>query len=302
MFRKWIVWSFCLVVGVLILGAMAPARAAAAQKVQGNEVRVIIGSSGEPQASVFQVGPMFGAGGYLGVRLEEITEENRAQYGLTKVEGALIQKVEEDSPAAEAGLLSGDVVTSYAGRPVFSAAQLARFVNETPVGRRVQIGVIRSGSPVDLETKIGRRSQLHMEPGKRIEIHRDGPYGFSFSPKFDFDVDTHFGARGRRLGVTIVEMTDQLAEAYGLAGEEGVLVTSVRADSPAARAGLKAGDVITQIDGRSIDSSGDISRALRRSDKDELEVRIYRDGKAQELTAKFEKSKNSPKGKRRVIL
>ncbi|HEX8069587.1 MAG TPA: PDZ domain-containing protein [Pyrinomonadaceae bacterium] len=98
------------------------------------------------------------------------------------------------------------------------------------------------------------------------------------------------GAR-RRIGVTTTTLTDQLADYFGVAGRAGVLVTSVSADGPAAKAGLKAGDVITEVDGAQVKDAGDLVRALNRKDDGDVTMSVTRDRKARTVTVTPEKTK-----------
>jgi len=247
--------------------------------------------------------------GYLGVSLEDVTAENKAQLGMAKEEGALVQEVEKDSPAAQAGLQKGDIITSYAGFPVFSAAQLARYVAETPVGRKVEITVLRAGKKQTLESKIAQRDrksdELMVLPRKaeapNLRFYGEDGGVFNFGPLARrFQVET--GLRPR-LGVSVLELSEQLAEKYGVKGKEGVLVSSVNAGSPADKAGLKAGDVILEANGSSISNADSLTRALRRvSDGDSVELKIYRDGKPITLNAQLEgPSKKSGAGERVIL-
>jgi serine protease Do len=105
------------------------------------------------------------------------------------------------------------------------------------------------------------------------------------------------------LGVSVLELSEQLAEKYGVKGKEGVLVSSVNAGSPADKAGLKAGDVILEANGSSVSNAESLTRALRRaSDGDSVELKIYRDGKPITLNAQLEgPSKKSGAGERVIL-
>src|SRR5690242_21822723 len=96
-------------------------------------------------------------------------------------------------------------------------------------------------------------------------------------PHDDGDLVFQLG-NSRRIGVSTVELTKQLADYFGIAGGKGVLVTSVTDDGPAAKAGVRAGDVITAIDGEAVDSPGDISRAINR--KKDGDVALTKIGRA----------------------
>jgi membrane-associated protease RseP (regulator of RpoE activity) len=100
---------------------------------------------------------------------------------------------------------------------------------------------------------------------------------------FDNNGDLWVGlGNGRRIGVSTMELTKQLADYFGIAGGKGVLVTSVTDDGPAAKAGVRAGDVITAIDGEPVDSPGDISRAINRKKEGDITLTIIRN-KSQQM-------------------
>jgi S1-C subfamily serine protease len=103
---------------------------------------------------------------------------------------------------------------------------------------------------------------------------------------FNFDFDLHGGFSGRRLGVSVDELTDQLATYFG--AKQGLLVTSVTDGSAASQAGLKAGDVITSINGRTVRSRDDLVQELRDSTSDEITIGIVRDKKESSVTAKVD--------------
>ena len=228
-----------------------------------------------------------GGGGYLGVQLADVAASDVARLKLDDERGALVREVVEDGPAAEAGLKVGDVILRYQGETVRSAAQLARLVGETPTGRTVQIELSREGALETLPVTLAERNALSMlkglpdldfnvelpeppeapdaleapeapqapEPPSRWTrdlLDRDWPHGL------------HFGWGGpRKLGIGYQEISGQLAGYFKLAGDSGVLVTEVDADGPAGKAGMKAGDVILDFDGREIRDAGDLRKAVR---------------------------------------
>ena len=158
----------------------------------------------------------------------------------------------------------------FDGERVRSARQLARLIQETPPGRTVSTVVTRDAARLELEVTPDTRSAVSIPayPGRR---------NFTFTlpeisiPRFDLDR----GARPGRLGVRVGEIGPQLAEHFGV--EEGVLVTSVTKDSPAAAAGLRAGDVITSVDEGAIDEVSGLRRRLSRIDPgEEFEIVVVR--------------------------
>lgn len=191
--------------------------------------------------------------------------------------GVTIDEVRPDSPADKAGLKRSDVVVEFDGERVRSARQFSRLVQETPGGRTVKASVLRDKQRKEVSIAVpeSRRVDLFGDLADRLP-----PFNFNF----DFDIPEVMS--GRRLGVTVQEMTDQLGDFFG--AKEGVLVTAVADGSPAARAGLKAGDVITSVDGRPVRSQGDLIRALREASSDAVEIGIVRDRKATTVKASVE--------------
>jgi len=113
-------------------------------------------------------------------------------------------------------------------------------------------------------------------------------------PNFNFNFD--FPAMsGRRLGVTVEELTGQLADYFG--AKDGVLVTAVTDGSPASKAGLKAGDVITTVNNDRIGSREDLVRALREATSEDVKIGIVRDKKETSVTAKIEQPRRTPRGR-----
>lgn len=221
-----------------------------------------------------------GSGGFLGVYLEKVDDAAMDRLGLREERGALISDVSEDGPAAEAGLLKDDVIVEFNGEAVESIAELSRLVRETPAGRTVAIGVIRDGREREMSVELGERPGV-VWLGPDV----DRSQGIFIAPG-DGEHGEHrvfaFVGRGR-LGVQLQPLGDQLAEYFGVSG--GALVASVRDDSPAATAGLKAGDVITRIAGRDVKDAGDVAEAVHEAEAGSLSITVVRDGDTRTLTA-----------------
>lgn len=241
----------------------------------------------------------------IGVTIADL-EGDEAQ----KMSGAVVSDVREDSPAAKAGLVAGDIVLEFDGEKVRSARHLSRIVGETPAGRSVKIVVQREGRRVDLlvTPEAGMARGDH-----EFRFRRMPNPEFEFNvPSFEFDGPTMRGfpeehglrdgtpevmvipGRGR-LGIGIQDLTPQLGEFFGT--DTGVLVTSVEADSPAAKAGLKAGDVITALGDTPVTSPSDLMRAVRQADeRSELSITYVRDKKRATATAKLERRERKTSG------
>jgi serine protease Do len=233
-----------------------------------------------PPQAVMAIGPNRGAS--IGVRTRDAAPD--AARG-----GAVIDAVYDNTPAKTAGVHVADVVIEFDGERVRSSRQLARLVQETPPGREVKMIVQRSGRNVDL-TITPERDRLagtdRWEPGMRVEpgVRIDSPRFRAQIGPFEWD-----RMRPRaRLGATVEEMTPQLAGFFG--ASRGLLVSSVIDNSPAARAGLRTGDVITAVNGQRVDGRDDLVDVLARAnDGDEVALSIVRDKREATLTAKVER-------------
>ena len=235
-----------------------------------------------------------GRGAQLGVMVSDVDAQ--------APQGVRIDDVNPGSPAEKAGLREGDVVVEYDGQRVRSARQFTRLVQETPDGRTVKIAVMRNGQKQTFdatpENRVASNFEFGFDPDRlRDDIER-GLREFRVEPpQFDFRFDDRaprrfeyrvpemvmpsIGSRGR-LGVTVQSLTRDLEEYFG-ATNGGVLVSSVARDSAASKAGLKAGDVITSINGRNVADQGDLTRELRDA-SGEVTLTIMRD--KQEMTLK----------------
>jgi serine protease Do len=242
--------------GAVLLRAQAPGAGPTAR-----EERNIIFISGE--------------GSWLGVEVEDVTAQKAHELKLPGVYGALVTRVEAESPAARAGLKAGDVILDFAGERVRSVAELTRLVRETPPDRSVAVKVSRSGKTLALTAQIARRPESNFSP--RIEIP---PVKL---PHFDFN----FAWPGRpRLGILANDLTPQLAQYFGVQQGKGVLVTEVNDGSAAQKAGLKAGDVIVKVGSTEVDSVAALRSALRgdSNQKRQVALTIVRNRQEQKVT------------------
>jgi S1-C subfamily serine protease len=206
----------------------------------------------------------------------------------------LIEEVEAESPAQKAGIRKGDVIVEFDGERVRSARHFARLVQETADGRRVKATLVRDGArqTIDVAPERATRAMhdLMLPPNWGEDLEREIERGMRALPRnfaFDFNwnyPDVSVWPRGR-LGAQLTPLTDQLAEYFG--AKDGVLVTSVDSESLAAKAGLKAGDVITTINGRTVENRHDVAQELREATADgkEVEIGVLRDKKSLTLKA-----------------
>lgn len=193
---------------------------------------------------------------WLGVELADVTQAKVQELKLPGDYGAIVTHVVENSPAAHAGLKENDVILQFGGMRVWSAAQLKRWIEETPAGRNVTLRISRDGQKISLQATVERSNMLAMAMPRfripRINIPRGV---FEFGP---------FGMRGR-LGIEAQDLTPQLASYFGVTQGKGVLVAEVEAGSPAAKAGVKAGDCIVRVGSTEVSSVSDLRRALQKT-------------------------------------
>src|SRR5262245_8627216 len=231
-----------------------------------------------------------------------------AEIGVQVVEGkdsgVVVEEVRPDSPAEKAGIKRSDVIVTFDGERVRSVRQFSRLVQETPPGRTVKATVLRDGKQTDLE--ITPREGRGVLRGTYLDgdRFRDGlPWDLdmlrdrlpdAWRGGLPFTFDLQGAMSGRRLGIDVDPLSDQLAQYFG--AKEGVLVRSVTDGSAASRAGLKAGDVITSVDGQPVRSREDLVRALRDAKADELTIGIVRDRKESSIQVKLEPLRRSSRG------
>jgi S1-C subfamily serine protease len=270
--------------------------AAVAPTVSGqSRVRVV-----EPaDVQVFSFG-----GGRLGVTISDVdAADSKATPGVR------IDEVEEGSPAEKAGFQKGDVVTEFDGERVRSARQFTRLVSETPPGRQVTAVVTRNGQRSTLNVtprSTSTYSFMDSENRRALETLQDrlrvlptpAPPRAPRAPRApEPPVVERFFYSGSTLGVMTNSLSDQLEEYFGAKG--GLLVTSVTEDSAAAAAGVKAGDVIVSVNGRSVDDPFELRREIQRLDPgEEFTLEIVRDRKNISLKGKMQERTS----RRRTIL
>ena len=179
--------------------------------------------------------------GWLGVLIQKITPELAEGFGLEDDEGALVSRVDPTGPAAEAGIERGDVIMKFDGTPIKTMEDLPRKVAATPVGKKVEVVVLREGKRKTLKVEIGELS----EP--TVAEAAPGP-----------------GGEGpARFGIGAQDITPHIAEQLGLdEGEGGVVITQVEPGSAAAEASLRRGDVILEVDREEVKTVAQLKKHL----------------------------------------
>lgn len=233
-----------------------------------------------------------GDGGYLGVQTVDVNSENFAGYGLDSVRGVAVEKVMDGSPAQAAGLQERDVIIRFNGEDVTSARKLTRLVSEVAPDHKVTLAVMRSGNERELQATIGKRPTPKFENGAFSMSIPGLPEPFELKvpripeapmaiPRGEGDVFVWRTSSSRQIGVGVTPLTKQLAEHFGV--ESGVMINNVREDSPAARAGLRAGDIIVAVDGNEVKGDGDLIRAIAAKAEGDVEITFVRSGARQSI-------------------
>ena len=241
--------------------------------------------------------------GYLGVDIRSVGDNSVKVLHLREKQGVVVFMVDHDGPAWKAGIREHDVVQSVNGASIDSEEQLRHLLRELQPGRTVQIGVSREGSTQTLNATMANRDDI----GRRAwEQHYvvPAPSDSTVSANDDATGPPPPAAQGKAsrsfghslmpghllpyfpsyTGATVDEIGPQLAEYFGLNGRSGLLVHSIDANSPAAAAGMHAGDVVLRVNGTAMASRSDWNRALHDSKGHTVSVVVMREHREQTLT------------------
>jgi serine protease Do len=275
------IWTVAGITAALCAALIAAPGYTAARRAQ--EVRVQEGQG--PEVRAFNLAFGDDGGSWLGVETQEVTGEKAKELKLPAERGVVIGKIAPDSPASKAGLKENDVVTELNGQHVEGAVQFRRMIRETPGGRNLQLTVWRDGRSQTVSVTLGKAEELH---GNMMKA---APGTFAFRvpsmpevaempdlpevaeipgmPSMEWNGNMPYTGHPR-LGIDAEDLNGQLGTFFGAPEGEGILVRAVSNDSPAEKAGLKAGDVITSLNGERIRSVGDLRQKLasRNGDKD----------------------------------
>jgi serine protease Do len=250
--------------------------------------------SQDPQDRHFSL--FFDGGAYLGVSTEDVSKENMARYGMRDVRGVGVTEVRKDSPAEKAGLRKDDVILRFDGESVTSVRKLTRLVSESSADQTVRVTISRGGAEQEVSVTLAKRDfngLLRAKIGDDVWKNIDKDF-----PKIEMgnlgklgDGTFVFPFGNRRIGVSTQSLSKQLAEYFGVK-DGGALITSVTENSPAAKAGLKAGDVITAIDGEPVTSPGDITRVLNKKETGDVSLTVVHDKSMRTVTLTPEKNEH----------
>lgn len=217
-----------------------------------------------------------GDSSWLGVELHEVTSDTAKELKLPAERGVVLSSIVSDSPAAKAGLKENDVVTEINGQRVEGAAQFRRMIREIPAGRAAQITVWRDGRAQTISVTLGKAEERR-NSFKMFAPALGAPGSFAFTmpeipmgPSMEWDGSRLMMGGQPRLGIDAEDLNGQLGSFFGAPNGEGILVREVNPGSAAEKGGLKAGDVITSVNGERVRTVGDLREklAVKREAKD----------------------------------
>lgn len=241
---------------------------------------------------------------YLGIQTVEISKENYAKFGLAQVRGVGVEKVIENSPAANAGLQTGDVIVRFEGEEIKSVLKLTRLIGEVAPEQTAKVTVLRGGSEREFSVTLGRRelpqlptSSFRFENLPTLPALPRTPQTQTvplppLEQRDGGDVFVWRGAANRQIGVGVTALTKQLGDYFGVAEGKGLLVNNVRENSPADKAGIKAGDIIVEIEGKAVKGQTDLIRALGEKKEGDVSLTIIRERNRQIVRVTPETSKD----------
>jgi serine protease Do len=188
--------------------------------------------------------------GWIGVRIQSVSPDLAEGLKLPGAKGALVASVTPGGPAEQAGIKQGDVVLKFDGRDVTEMRGLPRIVAETPVQKTVDVVVWRKGKEVNLTAKVGEYPE-NEDQASVVQTNQ--------KPEAEEE-----GSKIESLGIDLAALDQKGRDKYGLAGDaEGVLVTDVDQNGPAAEKDLRAGDVIVEVDQKAVKSPRDVRERVK---------------------------------------
>jgi serine protease Do len=191
--------------------------------------------------------------GWLGVGIQRVTSELAKSFGLEEAKGALISQVFKGTPADRAGIKQGDIILEFDGKEITEFGDLSRTVASAPPGKTVEIKVFRDGKVLTLETTID-------EMEEKVEMAKE--------------------PSEKPLGLTVQDITPEIARGLNLEGVTGVVVTQVTPGSPAAEAGMRRGDVVQEVNRKPVENVEDFGQAIEEAKSQESILFLIRRGES----------------------
>ena len=215
------------------------------------------------------------SGAYLGVQIASVTPQRASALKLSEPSGAVITYVDQDGPACHAGLMENDVVVAYEGSKVEGPQQLQGLIHATAPEKTVTLTIMRNGQRKDMKVTLGSWNVMsHAVPAIALGAPAlPRPY----TPDLEIPSFTVLSARH---GLVVESLSPQLSDFFGVPRGRGVLVRSVEGGSPAAVAGIKAGDIILKVNNETVHDMADWQRGMH-VQATKISISIWRDKREQ---------------------
>ncbi|MBI5560286.1 MAG: DegQ family serine endoprotease [Deltaproteobacteria bacterium] len=196
--------------------------------------------------------------GWVGVTIQEVTQDMARSFGLKEPKGALVSSVVPGDPAEKAGIKTGDIIVEFDGKPIEELNDLPRTVAATVPGKKVEVRIVRDGKEMAVQLKVGRK------PEGEEEAAAD---------------ETKETVSGEKLGIVAQDITPDVAERFGVEDTVGVFVHSVKRNSPAEDSGIRRGDVIKEINRKPVRNVKEYRDELKKAVGKDMVLFLIKRGK-----------------------
>ncbi|HWB32890.1 MAG TPA: PDZ domain-containing protein [Acidobacteriaceae bacterium] len=241
--------------------------------------------------------------GYLGVDVRDVAQDEIGTLKLKDAHGAEIVLVDHDAPAGKAGLREHDVVLQMNGHAVENRDQIRRMLHDSPPGKTITLLISRDGQQMTISTQMSTREEVdreawehHLLPQENDDDADAGATAASSPAPAVHEGNSFLGSMlpsSSYTGAMLEKMPAQLASYFGARSGHGLLVSSVKPNSPAADAGIQAGDVILRANSKVVTSTGDWAKVIKSNHGRSVAVVVLRDKKEQTLTLTPDAHKHS---------
>ena len=210
--------------------------------------------------------------GWLGISMQPLTKDLARSFGHTDAQGVLVAEVVKGAPAEAAGLHAGDIVTKVNGKNVSNQNELMNTIAGMAPGETAKLEIIRDGAKQNIDVTLGQRTAEVLARGNQ----QTGPGMAKPAP-------------ATALGITVRPLTPEIAKQLGAEDREGVVVSEVDEDSPAAKLGLTGGDVICKVGETAVTTVDEFTKAMKNQDEHEgIRLQVYSGGSMRFLLLKSE--------------
>ena len=216
---------------------------------------------------------------WIGASVQSVDRDLAEAFDLAVAYGVIINDVVADAPADEAGLEEDDIIIAFNGAKVYDEEELRDLLSERRRGDEITLTVMRGDDEKDFAVVVENRSPAPLADIARLRPRSRSPLSPKhYSYRYSSDSKSY-------IGVSMIDVTEQLGAFFGASDGDGVLISEVEEDSPADKAGLKVGDLIVEIKGEAVRRSGDVQEVIHDSEAgDEVEVIVLREKKRTPLT------------------